>query len=163
MCTIRFLVRDLSRFFMYALSAFNFPLRTTFIEFYNLGMLCISFYWILGSLQYFSLLMSWCTFVWAQSCSISINLQVFSRFCLSWYPIFIYSDLIGCSDLLYFFFYLVRIALCLCMWPGSFVLYPKSATTYLCLVFVCWVWCRVMTLVSIPSNEGCTVWTAYLS
>lgn len=103
MCTIRLLVRDLSRFFMYALSAISFPLRTTFIVFYNLGMLCISFYWILGSLQYFSMLMSSWTFLWAQSCSVSMNLYVCSWiFFWFWYPILIYSDLIGCRDLFIF-------------------------------------------------------------
>jgi hypothetical protein len=95
-CTVRLLMNDISNFFMKALRAMSFPLRTTFTVSHKFGYAVPSFSLNCKT----SLFLPWVSYHWVESCLASMSMWTFCCFCCYWIPALVCGGLMECMGLI---------------------------------------------------------------
>jgi hypothetical protein len=85
-------------FFLQALRAMGFPVRTAFILSHEFGYVVPSFS-LNSKMPLISLLLPWQSYDWVECCSASMCMWAFHCFCCYWKPALAYVDKIGCMGL----------------------------------------------------------------
>ena len=102
-CVVKLLVCALSNFFLEALRAMIFPLRTAFIVSHKFGYVLASFSLNSKTSLILSLFLPWPSYHLEECCSSSTCMWDFSYLCCYWRSAFVHGDVIGCMGYFQYF------------------------------------------------------------